>query len=398
MEPCIEEEEESVCPESNVVESEDNAIPGEDSQPKQQQDIINGLQPSQSEDVPDIPVGPVGEAQNVNPEGSEDLATSPDKDTGDGCIKVSIMSMRNRESVGGSMDQAKPVLQEENEEHTEKYVLNRVENHTQGSKVECPGGTVGLKADSVNSETCLENHSSPVLDLADTKDDKSNKVKILSPQSSYTSKESGIQIDQELNEELVSKDIVDEGPLQNVGEQEEDASLSQGIKVQVSQIKNNENDENPKYMHWFVDFDDVAVADLLTSGEQGIIGECMTTILRDFHSSVKKPRFEYKSGAKFQTSLKKRMPKKAIKPCKGKEKGPCFEIANPQNHQEEMSFKKFPNRKLNSTGFRTLRQEPVKCTCRDNKENMSDLFVQGTSFPLYNLVNQAVEQFKFQYL
>lgn len=354
MEPCIEEEE-SVCPEPSVIEGEDNSIQGVDLKPDQQESPDNfyfrGLLSRQLSNA---------QVLGTDIEILEDNAGNEPEVSEMGHLGDNIENTLNIK--------ASVMLHSHDSSHRRQGLVKNHPEHSQECTVE----------------------------LGDSLQTKSE---LLSPILSHNSKESGIQIDQEeLNEELVSGDFLEGELTSRSGIEGKNKQLRQDTEVKAFPHEHKEDEERVKFTHWIVDFDDVAVADLLTSGEQDIIGECITSILRDFQSRVKKPRFEFKSGPKVPTCLKRKMAKKPNKTCKEKVKGPCMEISNQQANSEEMSQKKFPNRKSNPAAHRTFHQEPVKCGCRNIKDNVNDLFIQGTSVPLYKFVNEAVEEFKLQYL
>lgn len=385
LEPCIEEEE-SVCPEPSVIEGEDNSIQGVDLKPDQQEspDNFSGLlsrQPSNAHvlgteiEVPEENAGNEPEVPETGHSGD------------------------NIENAWNS--KASVMLHSHNSSHTRPEFVENYPEHSQECDVEDRIREVDRKECDGDPEDLTqvafeEIPLKPTVELGDTLQTKS---KLLSPILSHNSKESGIQIDQEEpNEEQVSGDFLEGELTFQSGIEDKDKQLPKDPEVKAFPHECKEDEERVKFTHWIVDFDDVTVADFLTSGEQNIIGECITSILRDFQSRVKKPRFEFKSGPKVPTCLKGKMAKKPNKTCKEKVKGPYVEISNQQACSEEMSKKKFPNRKSNPAAHRTFHQEPVKCGCRDTKENMNDLFIQGTSVPLYKFVNEAVEEFKLQYL
>lgn len=385
LEPCIEEEE-SVCPEPSVIEGEDNLIQGVDLKPDQQEspDNFSGLlsrQPS-----------------NVHVLGTE--IEVPEENAGNEPeVPETGHSGDNIEHAWNS--KASVMLHSHNSSHTRPEFVENHPEHSQECDVEDRIREIDRKECDGDPEDLTqvafeEIPLKPTVELGDTLQTKS---KLLSPILSHNSKESGIQIDQEEpNEEQVSGDFLEGELTSQSGIEDKNKQLPKDPEVKAFPHEYKEDEERVKFTHWIVDFDDVTVADFLTSGEQNIIGECITSILRDFQSRVKKPRFEFKSGPKVPTCLKGKMAKKPNKTCKEKVKGPCVEISNQQACSEEMSKKKFPNRKSNPAAHRTFHQEPVKCGCRDTKENMNDLFIQGTSVPLYKFVNEAVEEFKLQYL
>ncbi|XP_061189769.1 uncharacterized protein LOC133197659 isoform X2 [Saccostrea echinata] len=369
MEPCVEEE--SVCPEPSVIEEEEtmgsedelNQIAPNINHSKNhsvQSMVLEGTSEkdleiqkasqNQYEEVPD----------NVEDEGGYNMRTPNllQRNTG------SVVSSSGDPECGQQSGDMKIVSPEEGE------VIEQEKETDQDVVYDGSSKSMRNNADEVD-ENLLKDPSSEFVESNDTTD---LKLKPLSPNLSHISKESGIQIDQEFNEEL---------PSQEPSEPRDSE-------------KEHEWEDRIKFTHWIVDFDDVSVADLLAHGEKNIIGECMTTLLKDFYAGVKKPRFEYKTGIQFQQNLKKKVVKKP-KICKNKEKGPCIET--PVACKEGTYFKKFPNRKASHHGYNRLHQMPVKCGCRENKGNLnSDLFIEGTPVPIYKLVDDTMEEFKLHYL
>lgn len=384
MEPCIEEEE-SVCPEPSVIEGEDNSIQGVDLKPDQQESPDNfyfrGLLSRQLSNA---------QVLGTDIEVLEDNAGNEPEVSEMGHLGDNIENTLNIK--------ASVMLHSHDSSHRRQGLVKNHPEYSQECDVEDRINEKEYDRDpEVFKQVAFEEiPPKPTVELGDSLQTKSE---LLSPILSHNSKESGIQIDQEeLNEELVSGDFLEGELTSRSGIEGKNKQLRQDTEVKAFPHEHKEDEERVKFTHWIVDFDDVAVADLLTSGEQDIIGECITSILRDFQSNVKKPRFEFKSGPKVPTCLKRKMAKKPNKTCKEKVKGPCMEISNQQANSEEMSQKKFPNRKSNPAAHRTFHQEPVKCGCRNIKDNVNDLFIQGTSVPLYKFVNEAVEEFKLQYL
>ncbi|XP_048744618.2 uncharacterized protein LOC125657780 isoform X2 [Ostrea edulis] len=199
---------------------------------------------------------------------------------------------------------------------------------------------------------------------------------LLSPNPSFVSKDSGIQNDQDKN---FIEDKVSQNPLEP-----------------TSQNDNGENEEKLKFTHWIVDFGNVAVADILVYGKKGTSGESHPTCLKDSYSSVKKHRFGIKTGTELQVNCKKKTTKRQIKTCRNKESRPCLRMANVRTYAVEKPSRNFPNRKTKSVGYRTLHLQPVNCGCREKNGNLHNtLFIEGTSAPFYKVANKAMDGFQF---
>ncbi|XP_062619311.1 uncharacterized protein LOC134280867 isoform X2 [Saccostrea cucullata] len=377
MEPCVEEE--SVCPEPSVAEEEETMGPEEEPNTSisKTHSVQSMIVESTSLEEAEIQKVLQNQCEEVPDEVEEDVGEN--KSTPDSLQKSTSLVVTNDEVVTSGEGVISDGDPDGGEQSGEMKIVSPEEGEgiQQGKETDqevvYDGSPQSMTEEAEEIDENLKvTFKDPPSEPAELSDDTEQKLKLLSPNLSHISKESGIQIDQEFNEELPPHEHLEPGE------------------------KKCDCEEKIKFTHWIVDFDDVSVADLLAHGDKDIIGECMTTLLKDFYSGVKKPRFEYKAGIKFQQNLKKKGAKKP-KTGKSKEKGPCIET--PVACKEGAYFKNFPNRKANHHGYNKLHQMPVKCGCRENKGNLnSDLFIEGTPVPIYQYVDDAVEDFKLHYL